>query len=187
MFTVRSKKQQPLLLVAAFMLIVLAFLSLAIAKEEPTEAEELLFIQATLIAARLDQPGLPRYQLSEKELEAVTESFGGLSGLSAKFLQALPMYPTSMNKADASGQVKKVSGWVISLNENWNVLFQIERIDRTARQPIYMTWPPIGFRKGKIIFLEDGLQISDGLEAKVLKHLFIFNKDKGWIADKEAK
>jgi hypothetical protein len=146
----------------------------------PREDQDILLIQATLIVARLEQPRLPRYQFSEKEYESIHAVFGTTSGLSAKVIKVVPMIPTE------GGEPKRTTGWAMEVGDTWSVLFQIEKVEKNRqRKEIFQTWPLVEFRKGKIFFLEDGVQVSDGLEAKVNRRTYIFSKDKGWVGSKE--
>jgi len=130
--------------------------------------------------ARLEQPGLPRYQFSAKEYDLVHAVFGTTSGLSAKVIRAVPMSPME------GGEPKRTIGWTIEVGDTWSALFQIEKIEKTwQKKMIYQTWPLIQFRRGKILFLESGMQVSDGLEAKVNRHTYVFRKDKGWVSNRE--
>jgi hypothetical protein len=180
---IRAKKQTTLLITLGIAFILFTWTRTGMAEgSKGQEESEIILIQATLIVARHEQPGLPRYQISGKDSELIQSAFGGTSGLSAKFIKVMPMSPVPSNDP------KKTVGWVMNVGESWSALFQIEKVERTWQQKeTYKTWPLIEFRGGKIFFLEDGIQVSDGLEAKVNKHLYIYKKDKGWTSNKEAK
>jgi hypothetical protein len=144
--------------------------------------DEITLIQATLIAARLEQPGLPRYQFTAKEYELIHEAFGNTSGLSAKVIKVMPMSPMT------EGEPKKTVGWIMEIGDAWSALFQIEKVEKTwQNRVVYNTWPLIEFRRGRILFLKNGVQVSDGLGARISKRTYVFKKDTGWVSNKEEK
>jgi hypothetical protein len=75
----------------------------------------------------------------------------------------------------------------MEIGDTWSALFQIEKIEMIYQKYTYKTWPLIEFRRGKILFLEGGVQVSDGLEARVNKRMYIFRKDTGWVSNQEEK
>jgi hypothetical protein len=161
--------------------ILLAYTPAVTAQVFEKEVEPVTLIQATLIMARLEQPGLSRYQFSEKDYELVHAAFGNMNGLSAKVIKAMPM------SAIPGSDPKKASGWSMEIGDTWSALFQIEKIEMIYQKYTYKTWPLIEFRRGKILFLEGGVQVSDGLEARVNKRMYIFRKDTGWVSNQEEK
>jgi len=172
-----SKKHIPLFITG----IILACTPAVTAQVFEKEVEPVTLIQATLIIARLEQPGLPRYQFPEKDYELVHTAFGNMNGLSAKVIKVVPMIPIP------GSDPKKTVGWSMEAGDSWSALFQIEKIEKVYQKYTYRTWPLIEFRKGKILFLEDGVQVSDGLEARVNKRMYIFRKDAGWVSNQEEK
>lgn len=144
------------------------------------EEQDKTFIQATLLMARYEQPGLLRYQFSQEEYELIKSIFGNLKGLSAKVIKVMPMKPLP------GDEDKGKNGWVMEVGDTWNALFQIEKVEKNRqRKEVYQTWPLVEFRRGKIFFLKEGVQVSDGLKARVAKRIYVFKKDKGWLRSKE--
>jgi len=161
--------------------ILLAYTPAVTAQVFEKEVEPITLIQSTLIMARLEQPGLSRYQLSGKDYDLVHAAFGNMNGLSAKVIKAMPM------SAIPGSDPKKASGWSMEIGDAWSALFQIEKIEMIYQKYTYKTWPLVEFRRGKILFLEDGIQVSDGIEARVNKRMYIFRKDTGWVSNQEEK
>ena len=181
LFTLMSKKYIPLIIPLFITGILLAYTPAVTAQVFEKEVEPVTLIQATLIMARLEQPGLTRYQFSKKDYELVHAAFGNMNGLSAKVIKAMPM------SAIPGSDPKKASGWSMEIGDAWSALFQIEKIEMIYQKYTYKTWPLVEFRRGKILFLEDGIQVSDGLEARVNKRMYIFRKDAGWVSNQEEK
>ena len=176
------KRQTALLTMLTVTFFLLTVIRPVMAQVPPTSEEtDITLIQATLIAARIEQPGLPRYQISGKDAECIQSAFGGTSGLSAKVIKVMPMTPVT------GSEPQKTVGWVMDIGDSWSALFQIEKIERVYHKGVYKTWPLIEFRGGKISFLEDGIQVSEGLEARVSRHAYVFGKEKGWISSKDEK
>jgi hypothetical protein len=181
LFTLRSKKHMRLIIALLMSGILLACSPAVTAQVFEKEVEPVTLIQATLIMARLEQPGLPRYQLSGKDYDLVHAAFGNMNGLSAKVIKAMPMIPIP------GSDPKKAIGWSMEIGDAWSALFQIEKTEMIYQKYIYKTWPLIKFRRGKILFLENGIQVSDGLEARVNRRMYIFGKDTGWVSNQEEK
>jgi len=181
LFTLMSKKYIPLIIPLFITGILLAYTPAVTAQVFEKEVEPVTLIQATLIMARLEQPGLSRYQFSGKDYELVHAAFGNMNGLSAKVIKAMPM------SAIPGSDPKKAIGWSMEAGDSWSELFQIEKIEKVYQKYTYRTWPLIEFRRGKILFLEGGVQVSDGLEARVNKRMYIFRKDTGWVSNQEEK
>jgi len=181
LFTLMSKKYIPLIIPLFITGILLAYTPAVTAQVFEKEVEPVTLIQATLIMARLEQPGLSRYQFSGKDYELVHAAFGNMNGLSAKVIKAMPM------SAIPGSDPKKAIGWSMEIGDVWSALFQIEKIEMIYQKYTYKTWPLIEFRRGKILFLEGGVQVSDGLEARVNKRMYIFRKDTGWVSNQEEK
>jgi hypothetical protein len=181
LFKLMSKKYIPLIIPLFITGILLACSPAVTAQVFEKEVEPVTLIQATLIMARLEQPGLTRYQFSKKDYELVHAAFGNMNGLSAKVIKAMPM------SAIPGSDPKKASGWSMEIGDAWSALFQIEKIEMIYQKYTYKTWPLVEFRRGKILFLEDGIQVSDGLEARVNKRMYIFRKDAGWVSNQEEK
>jgi hypothetical protein len=181
LFTLRSKKHMRLIIALLMSGILLAYTPAVTAQVFEKEVEPVTLIQATLIMARLEQPGLSRYQFSGKDYELVHAAFGNMNGLSAKVIKAMPM------SAIPGSDPKKAIGWSMEIGDTWSALFQIEKIEMIYQKYTYKTWPLVEFRRGKILFLEDGIQVSDGIEARVNKRMYIFRKDTGWVSNQEEK